>query len=382
MKYAIEGSLITNIANKLREYISADRETITNLIRSSIDTNGSIYNNGTGWKYGYRLNSSGVEKVDDFATPQSITGYIKAIKGDVFLFTNIDTGHGYSPHVFCYDSSFNMTSEITPKYNNTTFVSATVTDSSCAYIRVSASFDVNGYIEKQGGGSESESNTYKLIEMPEAINAVYEKGLEDGLASGSIELQSKTVTPSASGSKVTADSGYDGLSEVTVNGDADLVAGNIKKGVNIFNVTGTYEGEGGITPSGSLNITENGTFDVTDFAQAIVNVASSGGSNVATGEVTATAVTKLTIDTGKTDATHFLLYIDDASLSSSTVIMFLIMPLTSFGFRYSGSEGKVTMFSKLGTTYTTTGSISNGVATCDMGNTFAFTARKYKWIAW
>lgn len=32
------------------------------------------------------------------------------------------------------------------------------------------------------------------------------------------------------------------------------------------------------TPSGSLSITENGTFDVTKFASAIVNVVSSGGS--------------------------------------------------------------------------------------------------------
>lgn len=57
-------------------------------------------------------------------------------------------------------------------------------------------------------------------------------------------LQAKTVTPSASTQTVTAASGYDGLSKVTVNGDADLVAENIKNGVNIFGVTGTYEGSG------------------------------------------------------------------------------------------------------------------------------------------
>lgn len=38
---------------------------------------------------------------------------------------------------------------------------------------------------------------------------------------------------------------YDGLSQVTVNGDADLVASNIKSGVEIFGVTGTYQGGGG-----------------------------------------------------------------------------------------------------------------------------------------
>ena len=53
-------------------------------------------------------------------------------------------------------------------------------------------------------------------------------------------LQEKTVTPSTSVQSITADSGYDGLSKVTVNGDADLIANNIKSGTNIFGVTGTY----------------------------------------------------------------------------------------------------------------------------------------------
>lgn len=54
-------------------------------------------------------------------------------------------------------------------------------------------------------------------------------------------LQSKTVTPTATQQVITADSGYDGLSSVTISGDADLVAANIKKDVQIFGVTGTYE---------------------------------------------------------------------------------------------------------------------------------------------
>lgn len=59
-------------------------------------------------------------------------------------------------------------------------------------------------------------------------------------AGGAPQLQSKTVTPSASTQDVTPSSRYDGLSQVTVNGDSNLVSSNIKNGVNIFGVTGNY----------------------------------------------------------------------------------------------------------------------------------------------
>lgn len=57
-----------------------------------------------------------------------------------------------------------------------------------------------------------------------------------------LNLQSKTVNPRASSQTVSPDEEYNGLSSVTVNGDANLAEGNIKKNISIFGVTGTYEG--------------------------------------------------------------------------------------------------------------------------------------------
>lgn len=122
--------------------------------------------------------------------------------------------------------------------------------------------------------------------------------MQGGFASGGssgIKLQSKTVSPSERTKTVSPDSGYDGLSKVTVNaisstyvgsdvtkksaatytpkttdqsiasgqylsgtqtikGDANLVAGNIKSGVSIFGVTGTYAGSGSSGGSGNNNV--------------------------------------------------------------------------------------------------------------------------------
>lgn len=71
------------------------------------------------------------------------------------------------------------------------------------------------------------------------------------IGGGSTTLQTKSVTYTPTASQqtdtITPDPGYDGLDEVdvTVNGDANLVASNIKKDVVIFGVTGSLETAGG-----------------------------------------------------------------------------------------------------------------------------------------
>jgi len=69
-------------------------------------------------------------------------------------------------------------------------------------------------------------------------------GVNGTYSGGGSNYQQKTVTPSASQQVVSADIGYDALSQVTVNGSSNLVAENIKKNVEIFGVTGTLESGG------------------------------------------------------------------------------------------------------------------------------------------
>lgn len=61
------------------------------------------------------------------------------------------------------------------------------------------------------------------------------------------KLTTKTITATTSKQTVTPSSSYNGFSSVTVNAvtaaiDENIVAGNIKSGVTILGVEGTYDG--------------------------------------------------------------------------------------------------------------------------------------------
>lgn len=83
-------------------------------------------------------------------------------------------------------------------------------------------------------------------------------------------LQSRTVNPSSSTQYITAQTGYDALSQVTVYGDSNLVSSNIKSGVSIFGVNGSAKSpfkfrETEVIPSG------NGVSTLTVPVKAQVN---------------------------------------------------------------------------------------------------------------
>lgn len=118
----------------------------------------------------------------------------------------------------------------------------------------SSGLTLNGIIE--GINSISGGTTINLDEEITTQENIITQ-IETVLQGKASPLQSKTVTPSANVQTITPDTGFKGLSSVTVEGDENLVAENIKSGVSIFGVEGSHEGGGGKTTK-TINIDRSG----------------------------------------------------------------------------------------------------------------------------
>lgn len=147
------------------------------------------------------------------------------------------------------------------------------------------------------GSGEVPDNTVMYEEGDEstdnAINAenIVIKDTDNNFTATHIEGALKELFQSASNGKTLIANAITGKGVATNASDSFQTMAT-----NIENISG---GSGGITPTGTKEITQNGTYDVTNFATALVNVASTGGS-VESGTITPTAQsTDIDIPTSK-----------------------------------------------------------------------------------
>lgn len=104
-----------------------------------------------------------------------------------------------------------------------------------------------------------------VISSPdEPTTSGYFKNLTISARNLRLRTPGSAVTPGTSAQTITPgnDSGgtpYDGLSQVVVAGDSYLVSGNIRDGVTIFGVRGSYEGSGGSIVPNDIQIGNYGT---------------------------------------------------------------------------------------------------------------------------
>ena len=89
-------------------------------------------------------------------------------------------------------------------------------------------------------------------------------------------LAERTYTPTTIDQEIASGQFLDG--KQVIKGDTNFRAENIAKDVTLFGLTGTHQG--GIIPSGTLDVNSNGIHDVTNYESVNVNVASSGGGDL------------------------------------------------------------------------------------------------------
>lgn len=122
-----------------------------------------------------------------------------------------------------------------------------------------------GYLEGTGSTPSTElpTPTISINSGTGVVTATVTSGSNS--KSDTLELNTKaatTITPGTT-SKTAVSKGYYTTGAVTVAGDTDLKASNIKKGVQIFNVTGTYEPiimGGELTPTTKVGLNKEWPF--------------------------------------------------------------------------------------------------------------------------
>lgn len=212
----------------------------------------------------------------------------------------------------------------------------------------------NGTLTITTPNNVSSGGSYKIIYTTDSIAA----GSGSGGSGTSVNLQSnKTVTPTSFPTTVTPDSGYGGMSKVTIN-----------------------QPTGYVKPTGTLPITTNGTHNVTNYASVNVNVSSSSsGSGINTVLGTASSVSVSIGGYSMTGGSSSITY------SSNKPVPTLNSAGTSVTLAFSGTTSSLsnisasTDFSVLKGKYISTGTTSSTFYFIPTSATFTYTEATTTW---
>lgn len=180
----------------------------------------------------------------------------------------------------------------------------------------------------------------------------------------SSDLTANTLT-------VTAPAGYYASAATKTLSDQNLSAGNIKKDISIFGVTGTYEG-GGSANIQALSVTANGTYTATGnvdgYSPVTVSVSGGGGREYESGTWTPTEdIANYIIPFVNTHSTPPTIYVvaDVTDTATSTTNDNFCVTYVNYG-QLTGDfynlNGSIYNYGLVATRYKSSASGSNGVS--------------------
>ena len=229
-----------------------------------------------------------------------------------------------------------------------------------------------------------------------AINAVMDGTTHSNVSSISVEGRSSTKTiqltetgviPTPSGTKSITQNGTHDVTNYA-NAQVNVPQGITPSGTKSISANGTYDvtnyasaevnvPSSGITPSGSTEITSNGTYDVTALASVVVNVPTSSGSSIASGTYTPESNSKNASFTVPAGITNFVFYATDFNAG-----------LENAGWHTVGGiwfNGVGQGFIRYNNANASAGSLTASLSGTTLSITAPYnlrTEKTYKWFAW
>lgn len=244
------------------------------------NTNDATLSSGAQMLQGVTAYSKGAKYIGTIATVEGATPDI-SVSSDGLISASVSNLKGYQAE----STTKTTTQQLTTKGETT------ITPSSASQTAVNSGVYTTGKITVSAVPTETKTITANGTYSPSA--GKYFSSVEVAISGDTPTYQSKTVYPSTSVQTVTADSGYDALSDVTVNA-IQTETKSITPTTSTQTVTptsGKYltKVSVGAIQTETKSITANGTYNPTSgkyFSQVVVDIPSSG---IDTSDATATA---------------------------------------------------------------------------------------------